>query len=151
MEKINNPFYGVRAKSALMNFINVGIDDIMLIEGPIRIITVIDGDVNKFLDLSDYEPDSLTAKFFQNKWINKILLGEDPDIWPERFLLNETRGIAAIKFGSKNEQVDNFFIIKTKKYGLSFIIQLVDDDSHFYEARSEEHKFSVMPRSCSHY
>ena len=150
MEKNNNPFYGVRAKSALMNFINVGIDDVMLIEGPIRIIAVIDGDVNKFLDLSDYESDSLTAKFFQHKTINKVLLGEDPDIWPERFLLNETRGIAAIKFGSTNAQIDNFFIIKTKKYGLSLIIQLVDDNSHFYEVECEGHKFSVMPRSCNH-
>lgn len=132
-----NPFYGVRSK-ALADFINVGVDDIMVVEGPIRIFSIFYNKVSDFLDLSDYNESSPTVKFFENKPIHKILLGLVDGIMPERVLINESKGIVAIKFETTDESIDNFFSVKRKCTGPSFIIQPVGEYTEYYYVTFED-------------
>ena len=137
-----NPFYGVRSR-AIVNFINVGVDDIMVIDSPIRIFSIFYEKVGEFLDLSEYKSDSPTAKFFEGKSIHKILLGLNDEMSPEKVLINESKGVIAIKFATSNEEIDNFFLVKTKCNGPAFIIQPLDSPSFYYYLTCEDGRVVV--------
>ena len=90
------------------------------------------------MDLSEYKSDSPTAKFFEGKSIHKILSGLNDEMSPEKVLVNESKGVVAIKFATSNEEIDNFFLVKTKSNGPAFIIQPLDNPSFYYYLTYED-------------